>query len=62
VRGDVDLECIRIGLNEHDIVVKVAAASSYSDAPDVPAMRLAVFSEHTPEQIDRLLSSIREFL
>lgn len=62
VQGNVDLERIRVGLNERDIVVRVAGASSYSDAPDVPAMRLAVFSEHTPEQIDRLLSSIRELL
>jgi glycine C-acetyltransferase/8-amino-7-oxononanoate synthase len=62
VQDAVDLDRIRNGLYERDIVVKVAAASSYSDAPVVPAMRLAIFSEHTPEQIDRLLSSIRDFL
>ena len=61
VQVAVDLDRIRDGLYERDIVVKVAAASSYSDARRT-AMRLAVFSEHTLEQIDRLLSSIRDFL
>lgn len=62
VRSAVDFERIRIGLNERDIVVRIAAASSYSDTPDVPTMRVAVFSQHTPGQIDRLLSSIGELL
>jgi len=62
VRGDMDLERIRAGLDKRDIVVKVTPASGYSDAPDVPTMRLAVFSQHTPQQIDRLLSSMGELL
>jgi 8-amino-7-oxononanoate synthase len=49
-------------LDAIDIVVKVTKASGYSDAPDTPTMRLAVFSEHTPAQIDRLLSAIGAFL
>ncbi|CAM5584988.1 8-amino-7-oxononanoate synthase/2-amino-3-ketobutyrate coenzyme A ligase [Aquamicrobium terrae] len=60
VRGDVDFDRLRAELDARDIVVKVTAASGYSDAPDVPTLRLAVFSQHTPEQIDRLLSSIGE--
>jgi 8-amino-7-oxononanoate synthase len=62
VRGDVDFEQLRLQLDARDIVVKVTKASGYSDAPDVPTMRLAVFSEHSPEQIDRLLSSMAELL
>ncbi|PSJ56428.1 aminotransferase class I/II-fold pyridoxal phosphate-dependent enzyme [Pseudaminobacter soli (ex Li et al. 2025)] len=62
VRGDVDLERVHAELDKRDIVVKVTPASGYSDAPDVPTMRLAVFSQHTPQQIDRLLSSIAELL
>lgn len=62
VRGNVDFEALRLRLDARDIVVKVTKASGYSDAPDVPTMRLAVFSEHSTEQIDRLLSSIAELL
>ncbi len=62
VRGDVDFDGLRQRLDARDIVVKVTKASGYSDAPDVPTMRLAVFSEHSPEQIDRLLSSMAELL
>lgn len=60
VRGAVDLERLRIQLDARDIIVRVVKPSGYSDAPDVPTMRLAVFSEHSPEQIDRLLASIAE--
>ncbi|MCB8822474.1 aminotransferase class I/II-fold pyridoxal phosphate-dependent enzyme [Microvirga rosea] len=60
VRGEVDFDRLRERLDAKDIVVKVVKPSGYSDAPDVPSMRLAVFSEHSPEQIDRLLSSISE--
>lgn len=62
IRGDVDFDTLQARLDERDIVVKVTQASGYSDAPDVPMMRLAVFSEHSPEQIDRLLSSMAELL
>ena len=62
IRGDGGLAVLQARLNERDIIVKVTEASGYSDAPDVPMMRLAVFSEHSPEQIDRLLSSMAELL
>jgi 8-amino-7-oxononanoate synthase len=60
VRGAVDFDRLRERLDARDIVVKVIKPSGYSDAPDVPSMRLGVFSEHSPEQINRLLSSISE--
>ena len=62
IRGAVDFDALQARLDERDIIVKVTQASGYSDAPDVPMMRLAVFSEHSPEQIDRLLSSMAELL
>ncbi|MBZ6079003.1 aminotransferase class I/II-fold pyridoxal phosphate-dependent enzyme [Microvirga puerhi] len=62
VWGGPDLEHLRLKLDARDIIVRVVKPSGYSDAPDVPTMRLAVFSEHTPEQIDRLLSSIAELI
>jgi len=58
LRGAVDLEHLRQQLDKRDIVVKITAANGYSDAPDVPTMRLAVFSEHSQLQIDRLLEAI----
>lgn len=62
IRGDVDLERIRVELDKRDIIVKVTPASGYSDAPDVPTIRVAVFSAHTPQQIDGLLTSMGELL
>jgi glycine C-acetyltransferase/8-amino-7-oxononanoate synthase len=62
LRGAVDLEHLRRELDKRDIVVKITPAHGYSDAPDVPTMRLAVFSEHSPLQIDRLLSAIHEIV
>jgi 8-amino-7-oxononanoate synthase len=60
VRGNLDLDRVRDALDAKDIMVRVVKASGYSDAPDVPTMRLAVFSEHSPDQIDHLLRSIAE--
>lgn len=62
LRRAVDLEHLRRELDKRDIVVKITPAHGYSDAPDVPTMRLAVFSEHSPLQIDRLLSAIHEIV
>ena len=62
INGVTDLEQLRDRLAERDIIVRVTQAGGYSDASDVPTMRLAVFSEHSPVQIDRLLSSISELL
>lgn len=61
IRG-ADFDGLRDRLGERDIIVKATPAGGYSDAPDVPTMRVAVFSEHAPEQIDRLLVSMGELL
>lgn len=62
VKGVTDLERMRDRLAERDIIVRVQQPGGYSDASDVPTMRLAVFSEHSSTQIDRLLSSMSELL
>ena len=58
--GGRDLAALTAGLSERDILVKLTPASGYSDAPDVPTLRIAVFSEHSAEQIDRLIRSVAE--
>lgn len=60
LRAAIDLEHLRRELERRDIVVKITTANGYSDAPDVPTMRLAVFSTHSLLQIDKLLSAIGE--
>ena len=50
------------GLDKRDIVVAHVAARGYSDAPDVDALRIAVFSTHTEAQIDCLLDSMTSLL
>ncbi|WP_439501333.1 aminotransferase class I/II-fold pyridoxal phosphate-dependent enzyme [Aminobacter ciceronei] len=62
IKGVTDLELLRDRLAERDIIVRVQHPGGYSDASDVPSMRLAVFSEHSPDQIDRLLRSMAELL
>lgn len=62
VKGLTDLEQLRERLAERDIIVRVQQAGGYSDAPNVPTLRIAVFSEHSPAQIDRLLQSMAELL
>ena len=60
LRGNVDLDRVRLSLDAKNIIVRVVKPSGYSDAPDVPTMRIAVFCEHSPEQIECLLTSISE--
>ncbi|MEH6775072.1 MAG: pyridoxal phosphate-dependent aminotransferase family protein [Cereibacter changlensis] len=55
-----DLVALAAALAERDILVKLTPASGYSDAPPMPTLRIAVFSEHSPEQIDRLIRSVAE--
>ena len=55
-----DLAALAAALAERDILVKLTPASGYSDAPPMPTLRIAVFSEHSPEQIDRLIRSVAE--
>lgn len=62
VRGDIDMEHLRSELARRDIIVKITPPRGYSDAPDAPTLRLAVFSQHTTHQIDNLLSQMRSVL
>ena len=56
-----DFAAIAEGLESRDIMVKPVPAGGYSDAPqDRQSMRIAVFSEHAPEQIDRLIAAVAE--
>jgi len=50
------------GLDKRDIVVAHVDARGYSDAPNVDALRIAVFSTHTEAQIDCLLDSMTSLL
>lgn len=62
VRAPTDLERVRAALEARDIAVRRTEARGYSDAPDVETLRLAVFSTHSPEQLDRLLDALGEVL
>ncbi|MGV3490989.1 MAG: aminotransferase class I/II-fold pyridoxal phosphate-dependent enzyme [Devosia sp.] len=62
LRAPTDLERVRAALEARDIATKRTPAGGYSDAPDVETLRIAVFSTHTPEQLDRLLSALGELL
>ncbi|QEW18517.1 8-amino-7-oxononanoate synthase/2-amino-3-ketobutyrate coenzyme A ligase [Marinibacterium anthonyi] len=56
-----DYEAIGAALAKRDIMVKAMAPGGYSDAPqDRASMRIAVFSEHTTDQIDRLIAAMAE--
>lgn len=56
----MDLERMQAELVKRDICI--AYIDKYSDVPEGGALRIAVFSTHTPEQIDRLLSELGELL
>jgi glycine C-acetyltransferase/8-amino-7-oxononanoate synthase len=58
----LDLERVREALDREDIVVAYVAPRGYSDAPDAESLRIAVCSEHTAEQIDRLVDAVRRAL
>lgn len=55
----VDLKYVEEDLMEAGIAVLYVPPRSYSDAPDVESLRIAVFSTHTGEQIERLFEGIR---
>ena len=62
-RSGVSLERIRAGLYERGIGVELAhSARSYTSTPPGGGLRIAVFSEHSPQQIDRLLEEIHRLL
>ena len=55
---ETDLQHVCTRLAEEDIVVRRVGPHGYSDAPAGESLRLAVFSTHTPEQIDRLVDGL----
>jgi glycine C-acetyltransferase/8-amino-7-oxononanoate synthase len=60
VPGGPPLDLLRTKerLGEAGIVVPHVPPNGYSDAPDVESLRIAVFSTHTDDQIDRLISTL----
>ncbi len=64
VRGSaaIDMKHVRDALDREDIVVLYVPPEGYSDAPSVESLRIAVFSTHRPEQIDRLIEGIGKAL
>ncbi len=60
IRGgpSFDLEQVQGELDRQDIVVLRVPPNGYSDAPDVESLRIAVFSTHKAEQIQRLVEGI----
>jgi 8-amino-7-oxononanoate synthase len=61
-RSGLDLRRVHAALAGDGIAVLHVPPCGYSDAPDVESLRIAVFSTHSQEQIDRLADSIRRAL
>jgi glycine C-acetyltransferase/8-amino-7-oxononanoate synthase len=57
--AEIDLAKVQRKLQEQGILVKYVPPGGYSDAPPHGALRIAVFSQHTPDQLDRLLGALR---
>ena len=49
---------VRDELANQDIIVLYVPPNSYSDAPEVESLRIAVFSTHSEEQIQHLVEGI----
>jgi len=64
VRGSASVDLRRVcgALDREDIIVLDMPPRGYSDAPDVESLRIAVFSTHSDDQIDRLLGAVRRAL
>jgi len=58
----VNLEALQKKLFDEGIAVKYSAEGSYTSVPEGGAIRIAIFSEHTREQIERLLEQVRRFV
>ena len=59
---EIDLERVFFALDREDIVVAYVPPHGYSDAPDVESLRIAIFSDHTKDQITRLVDGVRRAL
>ncbi|MDD5219912.1 MAG: pyridoxal phosphate-dependent aminotransferase family protein [Candidatus Bipolaricaulis sp.] len=58
-RRSINLLRVQEALARRDILVHHAPPHGYSDSPSVETLRVAVFSTHTPEQIERLIDAVR---
>jgi 8-amino-7-oxononanoate synthase len=58
----VDLESLQHRLFECDIAVLYTPGGSYSSVPQNGAIRIAIFSTHTKEQIERLVGEIERLI
>jgi glycine C-acetyltransferase/8-amino-7-oxononanoate synthase len=58
----LDMSTLERHLAAEGIMTKYVPPHGYSDAPEVGTIRIAVFSEHSPEQLDRLVDVIRRAL
>ena len=61
-REKMDLGAVAKRLLQQDIVVSHIGPNGYSDSPPVEVLRIAVFSGHTAEQLDRLLRCLSRAL
>ncbi len=61
-RPGMDLKHVEEELLRNDVAVLYVPPRGYSDAPDVESLRIAVFSTHTPEQIEKLVETCRGVL
>jgi len=61
-RDGIDLGSVARALSREDIVVSHIGPGGYSDSPPVEVLRIAVFSGHTVEQLDRLLRGLSRSL
>ena len=61
-REGVDLKALQAELFDRDIAVLYLMGGYYSSVPENGAIRIAVFSSHSKEQIDRLVGEICKFI
>lgn len=61
LRGNPSIDLLRVekALEAQDILVHHSPPRGYSDSPDVETLRIAIFSTHTKEQIDRLVDAVQ---
>lgn len=58
----IDLETLQLSLLKKRIAVLYVPGKTYSSVPESGAIRIAIFSSHSKEQIDRLIEEIKGFL
>lgn len=57
----IDLEALQLSLLKKRIAVLYVPGKTYSSVPEGGAIRIAIFSSHTKEQINRLIDEIKRF-